>query len=170
MKARILISALTILAVAGVAFAGSPDKMAGKDMKAHMEMMKAEMTKCAVCKNMLTHMDQYGPTMKSEVIKMNAGMGMMHMISDPKMVAVYQQDCDATAKAGMACVEMTDEQAKTDLCQFCQELRGIAKAGGTISNGHTSNGSILVVMSDKPELQTRINTLATKCEAMMASN
>ena len=106
MRIRILVPALLLLLVSGLALAGDPaHKATGADAKAHMEMMKAEMMKCAVCKNMAAHMDEYGATMKTEVIKTNNGMAMMHMVTDPKQVGRLVGDVMKTHKGQ---VEATD--------------------------------------------------------------
>lgn len=136
----------------------------GMDMKT----MKAEMLKCSVCKNMATHIEELGPVMRMDVAKLNDGTAIIHSVTDEKKVATFQADCDATNKAGEACVTMTDEQAKTQLCGFCQEIRSIMKAGGHMSNGKTKMGSVMVLTSADAAVQTKISALATQCE-MMAS-
>jgi hypothetical protein len=169
MKARILLAALAILVASGLAWAGDPAKKASDtDAKAKMEMMMAEMSKCMICKNMAANMPKYGPVMKSEVVKMDNGMTMIHAVSDPKLVPLYHTDCDAMAKAGMASMELTDEQAKTELCTFCQDVRSIAKSGGQMSHGKTKDGFMMVIMSGDPTMQTRIASLADKCASMMS--
>jgi hypothetical protein len=72
-------------------------------------------------------------------------------------------------KAGEACMTMTDEQAKTGLCEFCQEFRGVMKAGAKMSHGETKTGDVMVLTSSDPALKARLDGMATKCELMMAS-
>jgi hypothetical protein len=140
------------------AMSGAPD----------MAMMKAEMMKCAVCKNMAAKMDQFG-TLKAEVVHLGNGMAMIHMVADPSKVEAYHVASAATAEAGKACMAFTDDQAKTELCQFCQEMRTAAKAGASISSGLTKTGDILVITSSDPMVQKQISALETKCQMMTAS-
>jgi len=165
MKSRVLV-ALAALAVAATAFAGDDAKKA--DKAAMMEMMKAEMMKCAVCKNMMTGMDQYGPAMSTEVVTLDNGMAMVHNISDPAKVEVFHAAGNATAKAGMACLTMTDEQARAQLCEFCQATRELGKHGASISYGQTKMGDMMIISSNDPKVVGQIGELRSKC-AMMAS-
>jgi len=133
-----------------------------------MQMMKDQMAHCAVCKAMVPHLDSLGPVMKTEVAKLNDGVAIMHMITDPTKVAELHAVDAEMAKAGSVCMTMTDEQAKTQLCPMCQEIREIAKAGGHVSQGDTKNGNVMVVTSSDAAVQTKITDLGSKC-AMMAA-
>jgi hypothetical protein len=140
--------------------AASADKMAA---------MKAEMMKCAVCKNMAAHMDEIGP-MTTDVAKLNDGVAMMHGVKDPSKLAVYRAASKATSEAGQACMTMTDEQAKTQLCSFCQDIRTAMKAGAKMSVGETKTGDIMVLTSSDPAVQTQLSALAEKCKLMAAES
>ena len=166
MTRRVLLAACLVALACASAWAGSPDKAASAKQ---MEMMKAEMAKCAVCKEMAAHLDEIGP-MKMDVVKMNNGMAIMHSVVNPKGVVVYHQTCEAIHKAGAACMTMTDEQAKTALCPFCQGMRGAMKAGAKMSMGMTKKGDLMVVTSDDPVVQAQISALETKCEMMTAGS
>lgn len=156
-------SATTAATTAGTAAAtatkASTDKMAA---------MKAEMMKCSVCKNMAAHMDEIGP-INSDVAKLNDGVAMMHSVKDPAKLTVYRAASKATSEAGQACMTMTDEQAKTQLCSFCQDMRSAMKAGAKMSQGETKTGDIMVLTSADPAVQTQLNALAEKCKLMAES-
>jgi len=107
---------------------------AQKTMSAdHMAMMKAEMMKCAVCKNMAAHLDEIAPS--GNVVKLNNGFAQIHSVAPAK-----RRPCRRPAPrwARLASsLSMTDEQAKTQLCEMCQGMREAMKAGAQISHGNT---------------------------------
>jgi len=170
MKSRLIVATLALLVTAGSVFAADDAAKAAKDakMKEMTAMMKAEMMKCSVCKNMATHMDELAPVMKVEAVKMNDGMAMVHTISDASKLPMFRESCQLTHTAGEAAIGMTDEQAAKELCPFCQELRGIMKSGGHMSMGQTTNGDIMVVTSSDAAVATRISALQEKCAMMMS--
>jgi phosphoribosylaminoimidazole (AIR) synthetase len=137
---------------------------------AKMEAMKTEMMKCAVCKNVAMRMDEIGP-MGMEPVKLNDGFSVRHwvMSNDPAKIAAFHAACDACGKAGEACMTMTDAQAKTDLCGFCQGIRTAMKAGAHMSKGMTKKGDVMVVTSADAAVQGQLTALAEKCEMMAAS-
>jgi hypothetical protein len=161
-----LVSLALILGFASLALAGSHTE-APKAGKFTMADMKAEMMKCAVCKNMGTKIEAIGP-MSMEVVNLDNGMAMTHVVKDASKVGVLHEANAACAKAGEACMTMTDAQAKTDLCSFCQEIRGVVKKGATISTGNTKSGCMMVMTSTDPAVQKEIMGMAEKC-AMMAA-
>lgn len=161
---RVLLFVSAVAVAASLASAGEPMKGASA---AQMSAMKAEMAKCTVCKHMAAHMDEIGP-MKMETVQMNNGMAVMHSV-EPAKADVYHKAAAEMAEAGGACMTMTDAQAKTDLCPFCQGMRDVMKAGAKMSNGMTKNGDLMVVTSDDPAVQAKIADLAHKC-AMMSGD
>jgi hypothetical protein len=175
---RWIVASVCALTIAiGVAWGGDVAKQAAatgsKEVTAaasaeKMQAMKAEMMKCAVCKNFAAHMDEIGP-MKAEVVKLNDGVAMIHSVSDPSKLPVYRAACEATHKAGEACLTMTDEQASTQLCSMCQDIRSAMKAGAKMSVGDTKTGDMMILTSADPAVQTKLSALATKCEMMAAS-
>jgi hypothetical protein len=160
----------------GVAWGGDVAKQAAatgsKEVAAasadKMQAMKAEMMKCAVCKNFAAHMDEIGP-MKAEVVKLNDGIAMIHTVSDPSKLPVYRTASAATHKAGEACMTMTDADASTQLCSMCQDIRSAMKAGAKMSVGETKMGDIMVMTSADPAVQTKLSALGDKCAMMSAS-
>ncbi len=162
----ITIAACVLAVTAGMAWAGDMTSPHGKMTSEQMQAMKASMMKCSVCKHMAVHMDELGPVMTMEVAKLNDGMAMMHNITDPAKIAVFRAAGKETSAAGMACMAMTDEQAKAELCEFCQEIRSVVKSGATMSMGDTKMGDIMVFTSSDPTVQAKIAALGTKCEMM----
>lgn len=160
-----------VLLCTGIAAAGDTHaEAAGQpDAAAKMTAMKAEMMKCSVCKTLAPHMDELGPVMTWDIARLNDGIALMHGVSDPALVEKYHAVGAEMHKAGEGCMAMTDEQAKTQLCSFCQEVRSLVKAGATFSVGNTKMGDVMVFTSKDPALLQRINDLGTKCESQMAS-
>jgi hypothetical protein len=167
---RVLLAACFLVVTSAAAWANDPAQVASKKPASakSMETMKAEMAKCSVCKHMGAHLDEIGP-MQMEVVRLDNGVAIVHSVPAAK-ADVYHKASVEMKEAGQACMTMTDEQAKTQLCSFCQELRGISKAGGKVSAGTTKNGDILVVTADDPAVQARITALASKCEMMAAES
>ncbi len=164
MTKKVLTAALFALLAFALVWAG--DKKATNN--AQMEAMKAEMMKCAVCSKMAPQMDAIGP-MKMEAVKLDNGMAIVHTVVNSKNVATFHATCDEMSKAGEACMTMTDEQAKTDLCPFCQDMRSAMKAGAQMSKGHTKKGGMMVLTSSDPAVQAQLGTLHEKCAMMAAS-
>jgi hypothetical protein len=160
---------LALFVVLAFAFVWAGDKKATTDA-AKMDAMKAEMMKCAVCKNMAAQMDAMGPC-GMEVTALNDGMAMRHWVKsdDAKKIAAFHTGSAACAKAGAACMTMTDEQAKTDLCQWCQDTRSAMKAGAKMSYGTTKKGDLMVITSPEPTVQAQITNLRQQAEQWAAS-
>ena len=133
-----------------------------------LEMMKAEMSKCAVCKPMAAHLDEIGP-ISMEVVKLDNGIAMLHSVPAAK-VAAYQSAAKEVHAAGEASMTMTDEQAKTSLCPMCQGLRDAMKAGAKATAGMTKHGDLVVFTSDDPAVQAQLTSLGDKCAAMMSQH
>jgi hypothetical protein len=171
MMRRITLVVLLLSFAVGAAWAadaGKKEAAAANQMSAAdpLKAMKDEMLKCAVCKNMATHIDEWGPAMTMDYASLNDGVAMIHGVSDPSKLANFRVDCAATHKAGEACLTMTDEQAKTQLCSFCQEIRGAMKAGAKMSQGPTASGEIMVLTSSDPAVKAKLDGIAKQCEMM----
>lgn len=164
MTKKVMLTALFV--VLAFAFVWAGDKKAAPNPQ--MEQWKAEAMKCAVCKNMVGSMDQLMPVMKMEVVKLDNGMAMTGAITDSKMLATYHGVCDQWNGAMVTAMQMNDEQAKSDLCQHCQSMRGVVKAGAQMSYGKTKNGDLLVFSSSDPAVQAHIGTFYNQCVSMMA--
>ncbi len=171
-----VVTACALMVVLGVALAGDmPKEAASVGAKAQVgsaEQMKAmteAMMNCYVCKHMASHMDELGPVMTMEVAKLNNGVAVMHTITDPAKVAAFHAVGKKMSAAGQECFDWTDEQAKAELCPFCQEIRSVVKAGANMSTGDTKTGDIMVWTSNDPVVQAKISTLGEKCAVMEAA-
>ena len=168
MTKKVLTAALFVLLAFALVWASDTKK--GMTGNAQMEQMKVEMMKCAVCKNMAMQMDAMGQC-GMEVTALNDGMAMRHWVKsdDAKKIAAFHTGAAAYSKAGEACMTMTDEQAKTDLCPFCQDMRSAMKAGAKMSYGTTKKGDLMVITSLEPAVQAQITALRQQCEQWAAS-
>ena len=164
LKHIVLVASLLVVAM-GIAVAGDMTKAATGS--APMEAMKAEMAKCTVCKIMVPHMDELAP-MKMEVVKLTYGVALMHMVDSPAKATKLHAVCKEMSAASESCQAMTDEQATTQLCANCQEMRAVIKAGAAMGIGDTRMGDILVFTSNDPAIQAKINAMGEKCALMAA--
>ncbi|HXF48170.1 MAG TPA: hypothetical protein VNL73_01935 [Verrucomicrobiae bacterium] len=166
MTKKVILSALFVVLAFALVWAGDAKK--GTMDPKMMEQFKAEAMKCAVCKNMVGSMEQLMPVTKMEVIKLDNGMAMTGTITDPKLVATYHGLCDKWSAGFATAVQMTDDQAKTDLCEHCRSMRGVVKAGAQASYGKTETGDLLVFSSSDPAVQAKISDFHALCVTMMA--
>ena len=164
MTKKVTLTALFTFLAFALLWAG--DKKAAPNPQ--MEQWKAEAMKCAVCKNMVGSMEQLMPAMKMEVVKLDNGMAMTGAVTDPKLVATYHGVCDQWGGAMATAVQLADDKAKTDLCQHCQSMRGVVKAGAQMSYGKTQNGDMLVFSSNDPAVQAKISDFHSQCVSMMS--
>lgn len=132
-----------------------------------MAAAKAEMMKCAICKNLATHMDELAPVMTSEVVAMDNGMAITHGVTDASKVATFHGVCDAMHTSGAACSKMTETEMKGALCGACQGLMGLMQGGASMSAGKTKNGWLMVISSPDPETQKKISVVREEWSKMM---
>jgi hypothetical protein len=136
--------------------------------KAQMEMIKAEFAKCMMCKNYLPVFDELMPVLQTEFVQLDGGMAMMHTVSDPDKVELLHQASAKLAETAGTAMQLSDEDAKTQLCMMCQEMRSLAHEGAQVTSGLTKNGDLVVLMSKDPKVQAQISTFKGHCEAMMS--
>jgi hypothetical protein len=167
------------LVSASLAIAGGPEKKAatgaaekspvgshhGKDMAA----MQADMMSCKICKAMAPNIATFAPVMSSEVVKMDNGMAIIHHISDPKVVPTFQAACAEMATAGKSCKTMTEAEWKAALCDHCEQMMALVHSGAAIGSGNTKDGTMVVLTSADPAVQSKIATFEMQCEQMMGS-
>lgn len=146
--------------------AAAKSAAAGGSSAEAMQAMMAGMMKCAVCSKWGPYMQDLGPVMKGEAIRMSDGMALIHTITDPAKVAVFRSAFAEIHEAGEACMGMTDEEAGTKLCHFCQGMRGAMKAGAHMSVGETKSGNIMVLTSSDPAVKSKLDELYSQCEMM----
>ena len=138
--------------------------------KAQMDAMKAEFAKCMMCKDFLPVFDQLMPVMQHEIVKLDNGMAMVCTVTDAQKVKLLH---DVNAKMGAsadACMNLSDADAQKQLCPMCQGIRSAAKAGAVVSSGPTKTGTLLVLTSNDPKVQTQISALQQQCATMMAES
>ena len=166
MTKKVISAALFV--VLAFAFVWAGDAKKGTMAPKMMEQMKAEMMKCAVCKNMAGSMEKLMPAMRMEAVKLDNGMALMGKVTDPKMLATYHGVCDQWSAGFATAMQMADDKAATDLCQHCQMMRGVVKAGAQASYGKTETGDLLVFSSSDPAVQAKISDLHAQCVTMMS--
>jgi len=152
-----------------LAFLGTWPAWAGSDHKADMEAMKAEFSKCLMCKNWIPIIDTVMPVMQTEFVTLDNGMAMVHTVSDPAKVKLLHEANAKMGESAKACMALSDADAPKQLCMLCQDIRSVAKAGAQVSHGSTKTGDMLVIASADPKVQAQISTLKAKCASMMAS-
>lgn len=133
-----------------------------------MEMIKAEFSKCMMCKNYLPVFDELMPVLQTEFVHLDNGMVMVHTVTDPAKVEMLHQVNAKLAETAGPAMQLADADAKTKLCPMCQEIRHLAHAGAMISSGTTKSGDLVLVVSSDPEVQAEIVAFKGQCEAMMA--
>ena len=142
---------------------------AGHADKAQMETMKAEMAKCIMCKNMLPAFDQLMPVMQHEVVKLDNGMAMVCTVTDASKVKLLHEANAKMAANADACMALSDADAPKQLCTMCQDIRTVAKAGAVVGTGTTKNGTLLVLTSSDPKVQTQLASFQVKCAEKMTA-
>jgi hypothetical protein len=115
-------------------------------------------------------MEALFPVMTMEVVTLNGGVALVHHVSDPAKVPAFHTMHDEMVKSGEATMAFTDEQAKTEMCQWCNQVRGLMKAGATMSTGKTKDGDMMVFTSTDPATQAKIAMFGDETKKMMASH
>ena len=149
-----------------VAFASMAQVYAGDG---HEDMMKSMMN-CTMCSKMAPHMAELEPVLKGEIVELNNGMAMIHTITDAKKVDAYHTVSLSMQEVGAECMAYSDADAKEKLCDHCNGIRSAINAGANFSMGLTENGDMMVLTSEKPEVQAKIDAVQKNFETMMASH
>ena len=157
-----------VVTAALLAFLGTIPAWAGSHDK-DMSAMKAEFSKCLMCKNWVPIMDTVMPVMQAEIVTLDNGMAMVHTVTDPTKVKLLHEVDAKMGESAKACMALSDADATKQLCSLCQDIRACAKAGAQVSHGTTKTGDMLVIASADPKVQAQISTLKVKCATMMAS-
>jgi hypothetical protein len=169
---RLLALVCICLATASLAIAGGSEKgkaAAGSAPAPDMAAMKAEMMNCAICKPLAPAMEKIGPVMTTEVVRMDNGMAIVHVISDPSVVPTFHKACAEMQAAGKATMALPEAEWKAAICDHCEQMMSLVQSGATISLGETKNGSILVLNSADPAVQTKIASFEAQCEKQMGA-
>ena len=136
--------------------------------KAPMDAIKAEFAKCMMCKHYLPVFDELMPVLQTEFVQLDSGMIMVHTVTDPAKVKLLHGASSKLSETAGAAMQLSDAEAKKQLCGMCQEMRRLALAGAHVSSGLTKSGDVVVLLSDDPEVQAQIATFKGQCEAMMS--
>jgi len=132
--------------------------------------MKAEFSKCMICKNLVSQMEMLFPVMTMEVVALNGGVALVHHVSDAAKVPVFHTMHDEMVKSGEAAMALTDEQAKTQMCGWCNQVRGLVQAGAMVSHGKTKDGDMMVFTSSDPATQAKIMAFGDETQKMVAGH
>jgi hypothetical protein len=153
-------SFLTVAAVALVASLSSLASAASHDEDA----MKAEMEKCAVCKNLAANPELMN-AMTWETHKIDNGL--LCVTTVPKEKKSEFDALNAKMKASIEQVKADEQQGKTpELCELCKEMSELTKAGAKEKEIALSNGSIHMLTSDDPAVVAKIHAHADKAMDM----
>jgi hypothetical protein len=149
----------TFFAVTTVALASSLASLviaAAQDEAA----MKAEMEKCAVCKNLAANPELMN-AMTWETHKIDNGMLCVSTV--PKEKKSEFDALNAKMKASIEQVKADEQQGKTpELCELCKDMGDLLKAGAKEKEIALSNGSIHMLTSDDPAVVAKIHASADK--------
>jgi hypothetical protein len=157
------------MVTAAAAFAGGHEGAKAKNMsKEDMAAMKAEMMKCSVCKSFAANFETICTNMSTEVVRLDKGVAVVHSLSDPKAVPTYHQACAEMHTAGKAAMGLPEAEMKAALCDHCEQIVGLVQAGAVISLGDTKDGSIMVLTSNDPAVQSKIAAYSAECEKQMS--
>lgn len=166
MKKVLLASLGLVVMVALLAWAGGEKK---PQMSMDMDAMKAEMSKCGFCKEMLPYMEQaWWQGMKHEVHNLKNGAIFIHAYptaTEAELAEIHKM-CNAMEKTSAGLEKMTAKDTKGKLCDHCQERFSVMKDGAKDEWVLTKTGSIGLVTSDNPKTVEKIHAMADKVRQM----
>jgi hypothetical protein len=149
-------SFLTLAAVALIASLSSRASAASDDEAA----MKAEMEKCAVCKNLAANPELMN-AMTWETHKIDNGMLCVSTV--PKEKKSEFDALNTKMKASIEQMKSDEQQGKTsELCELCKGMGELLKAGAKEKEISLENGSIHMLTSDDPAVVAKIHAEAEK--------
>ncbi len=171
MKKALLLVLGLLLATALLAWAGGEQKPAQMSPEQMMAQMKADFSKCSVCKEMIPYMEQtWWMNMKHEVHNLKNGALFIHAYptATEKELAEIHKMCTTMETAGTGLQKMSAKETQTKVCQHCQEWYSLMKEGAKDEWVLTKTGSIGVITSDKPKTIEKIHLMADKVRQMFA--
>jgi hypothetical protein len=122
--------------------------------------MKAEMEKCAVCKNLAANPELMN-AMTWETHKIDNGMLCVSTV--PKEKKSDFDALNAKMKASIEQVKADEQQGKTpEICELCKGMGDLLKAGAKEKEIALSNGAIHMLTSDDPAVVAKIHAEADK--------
>lgn len=108
-------------------------------------------------------------TLSWEVIDSKNGMVMVEHVGDKTGMADYKVLFASFKKSGNEIEKWSDAQAKKQLCEHCQGMFSLIRAGAVDDWVLTKDGSIGYITSTKPATVTMIHAQADKMRQMFAS-
>ncbi|MCI0530389.1 MAG: hypothetical protein L0Y74_00325 [candidate division Zixibacteria bacterium] len=161
------IAGLILVAVlALVAWAG--DKEHADHGQMDVAQMKEMFSKCYMCKNMVPYMEKaWYPSLNWEVYDTKNGMLMVEHVGDKSGMADYKLLFASLEKAGEEIHGWSDAQVKKQLCEHCQGMFSLIKAGAVDDWALTRDGSVGVIVSSNPETVKMIHAQAAQMRTMM---
>jgi len=169
-KVRIAVILFLIGIMALPIWAGETGKapMTKEQMAEMKTQMKAEFSKCQVCKAMVPYMEtEWWWGTNHEVYDLKNGMVVTHWIADNNNVSNFHKMCGEMKTAQGEVMKMSAEEAQTKLCKHCQNMAAIGKEGANFEGFETKNGNMFIVTSDKPETVKKIHTMAGETRQML---
>ena len=165
-KTIILLALSAAFVVALLAWAG--DEKQADHPQMTKEQMKAEFSKCYMCKNMVPYMDKaWYPTMSWEIYNLKNGMIVIEHVGDKSGMAEYKTLFAAFVKAGNELEKWSEADAKKQLCEHCQGMFSLMKAGAVDDWVLTKDGCVGFFVSEKPETAKMIHAQADQMRQMM---
>ena len=160
--------ALSIIAtMALLAWAGEGEHADHPQMS--KEQMKEMFSNCFMCKNLVPYMDKtWFNTWSMEVYNLKDGIVMVERVGDKAGMADYKTLFATFEKAGNECKKMSDADAKKSLCEHCQGMHSIMKAGAKDDWVLTKDGSVGLLTSNKPATVKMIQAQGDKMRQMFA--
>lgn len=158
----ILLAGFLVLGTLILAMAGEKKQMGHMNM----EQMKAEMSKCMVCKNIIPHMDKTWGKVNHEVYDLKNGMMMVNTVTDKAILPDYKAMCTSMSTALNEYKKLSEAEAKAKGCEHCQKLHKLGKSGAEFETVQTENGSIMILTTNKPETVKKIHTFAEETRLM----
>jgi len=141
----------------------------GEQQEMTPAQMKEMFSQCFMCKNLVPYMDKpWFNTWSMEVYNLKNGMVMVERLGDKSGMADYKTLFATFEKAGGECKKLSDTDAKKMLCQHCQGMHSVMKAGAKEEWVLTKDGSVGVLTSDKPATVKMIHAQADKMRQMFA--
>ena len=165
-KTIILLALSAAFAVALLAWAGEGEHADHPQMT--KEQMKEMFSKCYMCKNMVPYMDKaWYPTMSWEIYNLKNGMIMIEHLGDKSGMAEDKTLFAAFEKTGNEVRKWSNAEAKKQLCEHCQGMCSLMKAGAVDDWVLTKDGSVGFFVSEKPETVKLIHAQADQMRQMM---
>jgi len=160
--------ALSIIAtMALLAWAGEGEQADHPQMTP--EQMKAEFSKCSMCKILVPYVDKaWFNTWSMEVYNLKDGMVMVEHVGDKSGMADYKTVFASFEKSGKEIEKWSEAEAKKQLCEHCQSMHSLMKAGAKHDWVLTKDGCVGVINSDKPATVKQIHAYADQCRQMFA--